>query len=73
MTKQTTSFLSGPPRVWLLSVFIMSSVALAGCGGQSTDVGEAAHDPMQDAHAKAEEARARLMASEGGQMVLDVI
>ena len=73
MTTQTTSFSRSTPRVWLLGVIISSSVALAACGGPSVDVGDAAPDPMHDAQVKADEARARLTAGEGGQMVLDVI
>ena len=65
------------PRIWLLGVIISGSVVLAACGGPSVDMGDAAPDPapdpMHDAQVKADEARARLMASEGGQMVLDVI
>lgn len=77
MTTQTTSFSRSAPRVWLLGVIISSSIALAACGGSSGDMGDAAPDPapdpMSDAQVKADEARARLMANEGGQMVLAVI
>ena len=76
MTTHTT-LLSRSPRVWLLAVLISSSVALVACGGPSAEVSDAAPDPMpdtmNDAQVKADEARARLMASEGGQMVLDAI
>jgi hypothetical protein len=67
------SFFRSTPRVWRLCVIASDSVALAACGGPSVEVGDAAPDPIPDAQVRADEARARLMASEGGQMVLDVI
>ena len=73
MTTHTTSFFRSTPRVWLLCVIVSGSVALAACGGPSVEVGDAAPDPIPESQVKADEARGRLMASEGGQMVLDVI
>jgi len=70
---QMTSSSSSTPRVWLCSVFIVSTVVLVAYGGPSADVGEAEDEPMPVASGKSDEARTRLMASEGGQMVLDVI
>lgn len=73
MTTYPTSFFSSGPRGWLLSACVLITGALTACGSPSTDMAEAEHDPMQDASVKAEEARVRLMASDGGQMLLDVI
>ena len=80
MTTRTTSFFADTcwyglfGRLGLLGVVMVATTALTACGGSSADVvGDAGGNVMADAHAKAEAARARLMSSEGGQMVLDVI
>ena len=72
MTTRTASFRTAP-RMWLLGIVIIGSLGLTACGGPSEESGDAGDTMMSDAQAKADEARARLMASEGGQMVLDVI
>ena len=77
MTIQTASFFGHPGRqrvfgrLGLLGIVMIAITAMTACGGSSADVGDGSAVP--DAHAKAEAARERLMASEGGQMVLDVI